>query len=132
MSVAIAVLGLAATPAFRSHVPEPGYAEKKREHFAVEDDRPAWISQEALSLLSGIGIDPTRDIEDEGNYHWSWRARGRLSVSTYTCPAGSKVAISRTLVLVTAPQDSPCEGLQGAHATMLKLLPHGSAEPFPR
>jgi hypothetical protein len=131
-------------------VQEPGYARENREGLAatmtpaqiaeaqglanlasIDDDRPPWVSNEELAHLSKMGIDPIHDVVAKGNYHWSWRARRGLSVSTYFCPTGSTVTVSRTLVLVAAPKNSLCQGEQGAHADMLKLLPDGSAEQFP-
>ena len=131
-------------------VQEPGYARENRDGLAatmtavqiaeaqrranaasIGDDGPAWASKEELSLLFKMGIDPTHDLVEKGNYHWSWRARHGISISTYFCPADSKVTVSRTLVLVAAPRNSQCHGEQGAHAGMLKILPDGSAQLFP-
>lgn len=107
-------------------------AEAQRRAATVSHDggRPVWVDPGQVALLSKIGIDPVNDVEEKGNYHWSWRARAALSVSSYSCPAGSEVVISRTIMLVRAPQNAACQTARGARVAMLKFLPGGLAEPL--
>lgn len=105
---------------------------QRRAAIATENGgRPRWIRQDRYDLLSKLGIDPARDIADKGNYHWRWRAARRLTVAAYQCPAGSTVDISRSIVLLTAPPDTLCEGPNGTQVKFLKMHPDGSAEPLP-
>ncbi|MDB5438485.1 MAG: sel1 repeat family protein [Caulobacteraceae bacterium] len=107
-------------------------AEAKRRAALVATDggRPQWMGRDQYDLLSKLGIDPTKDIAEKGNYHWRWKAARRLAAAAYHCPAGSTVDISRSIVLLTAPPDTLCEGPNGTQIEFLKLHPDGSAEPL--
>ena len=97
----------------------------------ADDPRPGWITDEQLAALRKIGNDPTGDIEVKGNYSWRYRAKKNLDIDVYSCPIGSVVLVSRTIILIIAPKETPCNGLKGGiNFSSLKLLPNGSAEPL--
>jgi hypothetical protein len=105
-------------------------AQRRAEMTQLADNRPPWIAADDLARLSKLGIDVANDVEEKGNYHWSWRARARFSVSGYSCPAGSEVVISRTIMLVNNAHTEGCRNASGPPVAILKLLPNGSAEPL--
>jgi hypothetical protein len=80
--------------------------------------------------LRKIGIDPTGDLEVKENYNWRYRAKNNLDVDVYSCPIGSVVLVSRTIILIIAPKETPCNGSKGGNFGSLKLLPNGSAQPL--
>lgn len=92
--------------------------------------RPDWITAASVDQLRSLGIDPDRDLSDQGNYHWQWISRGVMVVGNYHCPAGSFIAISRTITVVGAPRLAACRSPTGAEASLLKLYADGSAEPL--
>jgi len=96
----------------------------------AEDPRPVWITDEQLAALRKIGIDPTGDLEVKANYNWRYRANNNLDVDVYSCPIGSIVLVSRTIILIIAPKETPCNGSKGGNFGSLKLLPNGSAQPL--
>jgi hypothetical protein len=98
-----------------------------RPGFAQESAAP-WITDEKLATVSAIGIDPTKDLEAKGNYHWRYRASRPLAVSGYSCPIGSMVGISRNIILVLPPENAACRDAKGGDVRALRLLPNGSAE----
>jgi hypothetical protein len=95
----------------------------------ADDQRPMWITDEKLAALLEIGIDPATDLEMKGYYHWRYRAKNKLSIDSYSCPIGSTVDISRNIVIIIPPKETPCVGLKGGDFGALKLLPSGLAEP---
>jgi hypothetical protein len=92
--------------------------------------KPDWMSQERLAVLPRIGIDPKADLKARGNYHWRWRAKRQLSAGGYSCPAGSSVDISRNIILIMAPETSPCSDPAGHRTGSVKVNPDGSADPL--
>ncbi len=96
----------------------------------AQPERPDWITGDSIKLLEKIGVDPQADLETAGNYHWRWRARGKLSVGGFSCPAGSTVDISRNIRLIMAPDGALCSGAKLKGVKALKLLPNGSVEPL--
>jgi hypothetical protein len=95
--------------------------------FAQEAAAP-WITDEKLAAIRAIGIDPVKDLEAKGNYHWRYRASRPLTVSGYSCPIGSMVGISRNIMLIMPPQNTACRDAKGGDVRALKLLPNGAAE----
>jgi hypothetical protein len=112
LSVAVAV----AIGVFLAH---PGFAQEAA---------APWITEEKLAAVKAIGIDPAKDLEAKGNYHWRYRASRPLTVSGYSCPIGSMVGISRNIMLIMPPKDAPCRDAKGENVRALKLLSDGSAE----
>ena len=96
----------------------------------AQESPPAWITPEKLAVLTTLGIDPVDDVVTRANYHWKWRSRHDLAIGGYQCPAGSTVSISRNLVVITAPEETPCLGPKVGPVHLVKVLPDGSAEPL--
>jgi hypothetical protein len=96
---------------------------------AHAQERPAWITDQQIALLRQLGVDPIADVVTRGTYHWTWQVNRRLAVGAYHCPVGSNIDISRSIMVVRAPKDSPCGGSSGFER-VLKLSPDGSAEPL--
>jgi hypothetical protein len=97
---------------------------------SAEDPRPAWITEEHLALLRQLRIDPVSDLEAKGNYHWRWRSNHVLSIGGYRCPEGSTLSVSRSIVLISASLDTPCDDAQGHRTASLKIYPDGSVQPI--
>ena len=90
---------------------------------------PAWVS-EKFDLLRRLGIDPSADLVQAANYHWSWTSRHEVVAGSYRCPSGSSVDVSRSIVVVRPPSSQRCRGPRGDALQMLKVLADGSAEPL--
>jgi hypothetical protein len=86
------------------------------------------ITEEKLAAVRAIGINPEKDIEAKGNYHWRYKASKPLTVGGYSCPPGSTVGVSRSIMLVLPPEGAACRSSKGEDVRALKLLPNGSAE----
>jgi hypothetical protein len=92
-------------------------------------DRPAWVTDEQVAMLRQMGVNPEDDVVSKGYSRWIWQVNRRLAVGDYHCPVGSRIEISKTLMVVRAPDDSPC-GAQAGFAKVLKLSPGGGVEPL--
>ncbi|MEH2623689.1 hypothetical protein V1292_001744 [Bradyrhizobium sp. AZCC 1719] len=112
-------LSLAATVAAGILLVRPGFAQE----VAVP-----WMTEEKLAAVRAIGIDPEKDIEAKGNYHWRYKAHRPLTVGGYSCPVGTMVGISRNIMLVLPPEHAACRDAKGGDVRALRLLPNGAAE----
>lgn len=90
---------------------------------------PPWVS-EKFGLLRRLQIDPSADLAEVANYHWSWTSRREVVAGGFQCPTGSSVDVSRSIVVVRPPTHQACEGRDGAAVQMLKVFPDGSAKPL--
>ena len=90
---------------------------------------PSWVA-EKFNLLKRIGIDPSADLVDVANHHWSWTSRREVIAGHYRCPIASSVDVSRSIVVVRTPSSQACHGPRGDAVQMLKIFPDGSAEPL--
>ena len=92
--------------------------------------KPDWITDASVKQLRSLGIDPDRDLSVRGNYHWQWISRGELAVGGFHCPAGSSIAVSRTISVISSPGPATCRGPAGTEANFLELHDDGTAEPL--
>jgi len=90
---------------------------------------PAWVAKK-FDVLRRIGIDPSADLVEAANYHWSWKSRREVIAGNYHCPIGSSVDVSRSIVVVRTPSSQACRGSGGDAIQTLKILPDGAAEPL--
>jgi len=90
---------------------------------------PVWVS-EKFDVLRRIGIDPSADLVEAANYHWSWKSRSEVLVGSYRCPIGSSVDVSRSIVVLRTPSSQACRGHGSEAVQTLKVLSDGSAEPL--
>jgi hypothetical protein len=95
------------------------------------DPATQWMTDEKLAVVKAIGIDPEKDLETMGRFHWDYIASKPLAVGGYSCPTGSVVVISRNNVTrILPPEGAACTDANGRDFKVLKLSPSGSAEPI--
>ncbi|MNT43960.1 hypothetical protein D3C72_1804570 [compost metagenome] len=96
----------------------------------AEEAVPNWLTKEKLVLIEKIGINPQSDVSVKGNYRYGYVAKKELTLNGYSCPVGTLVDVSRSIIHIRASKEKPCFDMSKKTFENLKLNPDSSVTPI--